>query len=59
MKFTFVGNNYPYRAYNYATGEHGEPYDPAKPVNNSKQYRFKRVASGITRFYLVSLCSFT
>lgn len=32
----FVGNNYPYRAYNYATGEHGEPYDPAKPVNNSR-----------------------
>jgi cytochrome c len=32
----FVGNNYPYRRYDYATGVHGEAYDPAKPVNESK-----------------------
>lgn len=31
----FVGNNYAYRAYNYATGESGEAFDPAKPINNS------------------------
>ncbi|CAN5615079.1 hypothetical protein BH10BAC2_BH10BAC2_06260 [soil metagenome] len=32
----FVGGNYPYRSYNYATGEHGEFYDTVKPVNNSR-----------------------
>ena len=32
----FVGNNYPYHEYNYATGEHGAAFDPAKPINNSK-----------------------
>ncbi|HJT73434.1 MAG TPA: PQQ-dependent sugar dehydrogenase, partial [Chitinophaga sp.] len=32
----FVGNNYPYRLYNYETGESGPPFDPAKPVNNSR-----------------------
>ncbi|HLO81934.1 MAG TPA: ThuA domain-containing protein, partial [Chitinophagaceae bacterium] len=32
----FVGNNYPYRRFDYATGVPGEPYDPAKPVNESK-----------------------
>jgi cytochrome c len=32
----FVGNNYPYRAYDYATGKSGEPFDAAKPVNNSR-----------------------
>lgn len=31
----FVGNNYPYREYNYATGASGEAFDPAKPENNS------------------------
>jgi cytochrome c len=31
----FVGNNYPYRSYDYATGKSGEAFDPAKPVNNS------------------------
>src|SRR5690606_21324875 len=31
----FVGNNYPYRDYNYATGQSGAPFDPEKPVNNS------------------------
>jgi len=31
----FIGNNYPYRNFNYATGEHGEFFDAAKPVNNS------------------------
>ena len=32
----FVGNNYPYRQYDYTTGKSGEPFDPAKPVNNSR-----------------------
>jgi cytochrome c len=32
----FVGNNYPYHLYNYETGEFGPAFDPAKPVNNSR-----------------------
>ena len=32
----FVGNNYPYHLYNYETGESGPAFDPAKPVNNSR-----------------------
>jgi cytochrome c len=32
----FVGNNYPYRAFNYETGESGPAFDPAKPINNSR-----------------------
>lgn len=32
----FVGNNYPYRNYDYGTGTSGEAFDPAKPVNNSR-----------------------
>lgn len=32
----FIGGNYPYRAYDYATGKSGEPFDAAKPINNSK-----------------------
>lgn len=32
----FVGKNYPYREYNYETGKSGELFDPAKPVNNSR-----------------------
>lgn len=32
----FVGNNYPYRAYNYVTGKSGEPFDPLHPINNSR-----------------------
>lgn len=32
----FVGNNYPYRLYNYETGESGPAFDPAHPVNNSR-----------------------
>ena len=32
----FVGNNYPYREYNYGTGESGQAFDPAKPLNNSR-----------------------
>jgi cytochrome c len=31
----FVGNNYPYRAYDYKTGLSGEAFDPKKPINNS------------------------
>ncbi|KAI9549293.1 hypothetical protein GHT06_007043 [Daphnia sinensis] len=31
----FVGNNYPYRAYDYKTGISGEAFDPKKPINNS------------------------
>lgn len=32
----FVGNNYAYREYDYTTGKTGPAFDPAKPVNNSK-----------------------
>ena len=32
----FVGNNYPYRAYDYSTGVSGAPFDPAHPVNDSR-----------------------
>ena len=32
----FVGNNYPYRQFDYGTGKSGDNYDPAHPVNNSK-----------------------
>ena len=31
----FVGNNYPYRRYDYLTGVSGEAFDPAKPENLS------------------------
>lgn len=32
----FVGNNYPYRNYDYNTGKSTAPFDPAHPVNNSR-----------------------
>ena len=32
----FIGPNIPYRPFDYATGKSGEPYDPARPVNNSR-----------------------
>ncbi|MET3114225.1 cytochrome c [Pedobacter sp. CG_S7] len=32
----FIGNNIPYRQYNYTTGQSGEVFDPAKPLNNSR-----------------------
>ncbi|MGZ3756746.1 MAG: ThuA domain-containing protein [Mucilaginibacter sp.] len=32
----FIGPNIPYRAYDYATGVSGEAFDPARPVNDSK-----------------------
>lgn len=32
----FVGKNYPYRNFNYGTGEAGAPFDAAQPVNDSK-----------------------
>ncbi|MCC6410568.1 MAG: ThuA domain-containing protein, partial [Saprospiraceae bacterium] len=31
----FVGDNKPYREYNFATKKSGPPHDPAHPVNNS------------------------
>lgn len=31
----FVGNNYPYREFDYVTGESGEAFDPNGPINNS------------------------
>lgn len=31
----FVGNNYPYRAYDYKTGTSGAAFDPKNPINNS------------------------
>ncbi len=33
----FVGNNYPYRRYNYLTGISGYAFDPAKPENTFSQ----------------------
>ena len=32
----FIANNLPYRAYDYATGKSGAAFDPAKPINNSR-----------------------
>jgi cytochrome c len=32
----FIGDNKPYRAYNYETGESGDAFDPEKPINNSR-----------------------
>lgn len=32
----FVGNNYAYNSYDYATGKSGDAFDPQKPVNNSR-----------------------
>lgn len=31
----FIGNNFPYSMVNFATGEIGQPFDPAKPINQS------------------------
>lgn len=32
----FIGNNIPYREYNYETGESGDTFDPEKPINDSR-----------------------
>ncbi|CAG2533035.1 PKD domain-containing protein [Maribacter dokdonensis] len=32
----FIGDNYAYNEYNYETGESGPEYDPAKPMNTSR-----------------------
>ncbi len=32
----FIGNNKPYHAYNYETGESGSVFDPEKPINDSR-----------------------
>ena len=32
----FVGNNYPYREYDYGSGVSGPLFDPQKPLNNSR-----------------------
>ena len=32
----FVGKNYPYRAFDYATGVPGPAFDPERPINDSK-----------------------
>lgn len=32
----FVGDNYAYRRYNYATGESGDTYEPQRPLNDSR-----------------------
>ncbi len=31
----FIGNNYPYKAYDFTNGENGNAFDPAAPINNS------------------------
>ena len=32
----FIGNNYAYRQFDYATGKSGTAFDPMKPINDSK-----------------------
>ena len=32
----FVGDNYPYHEYDYATGKSGPAFDPAHPINDSR-----------------------
>ncbi|MFS4418109.1 ThuA domain-containing protein [Maribacter sp. 2307ULW6-5] len=32
----FIGDNYPYNAYNYETGESGPEFDPELPINDSR-----------------------
>jgi cytochrome c len=32
----FIGNNYPYRAFDYATGKSGDAFDPQHPINDSR-----------------------
>jgi cytochrome c len=32
----FVGDNYPYRSFDYATGKSGPAFDPNKPINDSR-----------------------
>lgn len=32
----FIGNNYPYREHDYATGKNGAPFDAAHPANTSR-----------------------
>lgn len=32
----FIADNYPYRPFHYGTGQIGEPFDPANPVNLSR-----------------------
>ena len=32
----FIGKNYPYHSYDYYTGKNGPSFDPAKPINDSK-----------------------
>lgn len=31
----FIGNNYPYKAYDYTNGKNGSAFDAANPINNS------------------------
>ncbi len=39
----FIGNNFPYRYYDFGTGESGPAYDPAAPQNNSPRNNGARV----------------
>ena len=56
----FVGNNYAYHEYDYATGVSGPAFDPNTPVNNSRNNTgLKRSSPCTTCIYLVSLCCFT
>jgi glucose/arabinose dehydrogenase/cytochrome c551/c552 len=32
----FVGNNFPYREFDYATGKIGDAFEPARPINRSR-----------------------
>ena len=50
----------PIMQYDYATGTKGSTFDPAKPINNSRNNTgCKRIATCSSCIYLVSLCGFT
>jgi cytochrome c551/c552 len=42
----------PYRAYNYATGESGAPFDPEKPINDSRNNTGLRELPKLTHTYV-------
>ena len=52
----FIANNLPYREYDYATGKSGAAFDPAKPINNSRNNTgLEAITTGTTCIHLVSL----
>ena len=56
----FIGKNYPYHAYDYYTGKSGPSFDPAKPINDSKNNTgIKELPASFSAIYLVSLWHLT